>query len=78
MLLVGKCTGKVDHVLFMDDLKLYSQNRKQIDALVNTVQILGKDSGMEFGISKFATLTMKRGVISRSKDVQLPNDEVKN
>ena len=40
----------------MDDLKLYGQNGKQIDTLVNTVQIFSEDIGMEFGIRMCATL----------------------
>ena len=33
--------------------------QKQIDRLVNTAQIFREESGMEFGISKHATLIMK-------------------
>ena len=63
----------------MDDLKLYGQNEKQIDTLVNTVQIFSEDIGMEFWISKCATLIMKRGIISKNEGIQLTNDEfIKN
>ena len=73
---LGDSKGKVNHLLFMDDLKLYGQNEKQVDSLVNTVRIFSKDIGMEFGISKCAVLIMKRGVLSRSEGIQLPNDEL--
>ena len=53
--------GLIDHLLFMDDLKLYGKNEKQVDTLVNTVRNFSKDIGMEFGISKCAVLIMKRG-----------------
>ena len=33
------------------------------------------DFGMELGISKCPTLIMKRDIISKSKDMQLTNDE---
>ena len=63
----------------MDDLKLYGQNKKRIDKLVNTVRIFSEDIRMEFGISKCATLIMKRSIISKSEGIQLPNDEsIKN
>ena len=68
---------KVTHLLFMDDLKLYSQNKKQIDTLVNLVRIFNKDIRMGFNITMCVTLIMKRGIISRSEGTQLPNDEVK-
>ena len=64
---------KVIHLLFMDDLKLYGQNKKGIEKLVNLVRIFRKDIRMGFSINKCVT----RGTISRSEGVQLPNDEVK-
>ena len=57
---LGASREKVNHLLFMDDLKLYGQNEKQIDTLINTVRIFSQDIGMEFRISKFAVLVMKK------------------
>ena len=34
---------KINHLLFMDDLKLYSRNEKELDLLVQTVCIFSKD-----------------------------------
>ena len=68
--------GKVDHVLLMADLKLCGQNGKQIHTLVHMVQIISEDMGMEFGISKYVRLIMKRVIVSRSEGTQLLNDEV--
>ena len=36
----------------MDNLKQYGQNKKQIDALVNTRRMLSEDIRTEFGLSK--------------------------
>ena len=44
-------TGMIYHLLFMDDLKLYANNEKGLDTLVQTVQISSDDIGMEFGIN---------------------------
>ena len=41
---------KINHLLFMDDLKLYGKNEQEINALVQLVRIMSKDVGMEFGI----------------------------
>ena len=60
----------------MDDLTLYGQNKKRIGTLVNKIIIFSKVIGMEFGICKRATSITKRGIISRSEGLQLPNDEV--
>ena len=53
--------GLINHLLFMNALKLYGKNKKQVDTLVNTVHIFSKDIGVEFGISKYAVLIMKWG-----------------
>ena len=39
-----------DHLLFMDDLKLYIQSEKGLDLLVQTVRVFSKDIVMEFGV----------------------------
>ena len=41
---------KINHLLFMDDLKLYCRNEKGLDPLVQTVRVFSEDIGMEFGI----------------------------
>ena len=39
---------KINHLLFMDDLKLFAKNEDQIDSLVNTVRTFSDDIKMEF------------------------------
>ena len=58
---LGGGNGMVNHLLFMDDLKLYGKNENQVDSLIQSVRIVSEDMRMEFGISKCATLIMKRG-----------------
>ena len=43
---------KINHLLFMDDLKLYSRIEKGLDSLVQTVRGFSEDIEMEFGIEK--------------------------
>ena len=57
----GKKEFSLNHLIFMDDLKLYGKGEKQIDSLVRTVHILSTDIGMEFGIRKCGLLILKRG-----------------
>ena len=38
---------KVNHLLFMDDLKLYAKNEKGLESLVQRVQIFSDDIGMD-------------------------------
>ena len=67
---------KINHLLFMDDLKLYAKNEKDLDSLVQTVRILSDGNGMEFGINKYAILVLKRGKITKFDGISLPDGGV--
>ena len=69
----SKTKVTVNHLLFMDDLKLYAKNEKSLDSLLQTVRIFSKDIGMEFGIDKCAMLSLKRGNIVASDGIKLPD-----
>ena len=72
----GKKEYKLNHLLFMDDLKLYAKSEEQRNTLVRTVYKFSTDIGMEFGIKKCGILTMKRGEIVKSEGIKLPDGEV--
>ena len=57
---------KINHLLFMDDLKLYSRCEKGLDSLAQRVCVFSGDIGMEFGIEKCAVL-----VLSERKDCEV-------
>ena len=69
-------TRKRNHLLFMDDLKLYAKNEKGLESLVQTLQIFSNDIGMECGIYKCATLVLKRGKITNFDGILLPDGRV--
>ena len=48
----GDKKTRINHLLFMDDLKLFAKSNDQIDSLVNTVYTLSEVIGMEIGIKK--------------------------
>ena len=66
---------KVNHLLFMDDLKLFGKNEGETNGLVSTVQMISKDIGMEFGIKKCGMLVMKRGKLSTTDGIELAGGE---
>ena len=72
----GKKEYKLNHLLFMDDLKLYAKSEEQTNTLVRTVYVFSTDIGMEFGIKKCGILTMKRGKIVKSEGIKLPDGEM--
>ena len=64
---------KINCLLFMDDLKLYSRREKGLDSLVQTVCVFSRDIGMEFGIEKCVMLVMEKGKIVKSVGIELPD-----
>ena len=66
---------KLNHLLFMDDLKLFAKSKNQIDSLVLTVNIFSEDNGMQFGIKKCGVLTIERGKVIRTDGIRLPDGQ---
>ena len=60
----------------MDDLKLYGKDKAEIESLVSTVQLISKDTGMEFGIKKCGVVVMKRGKLCKSEGIKLINGKM--
>ena len=72
----GKKEYTMNHLLFMDDLKLFSKSEEQMDTLVRNVHVFSTDIVMEFGMKKCGILTMKRGKVVRFEGIKLPNCKV--
>ena len=70
---------KVNHLMYMDDIKLFAKNEKELETLVHTVRIYSRDIGMEFDIEKCAMLVMKSGKRYLTDGIELPNkDKIKS
>ena len=72
----GKKEYKLNHLLFMDDWKLFSKSEEQMVTLVRTVYVFCTDIGMEFGMKKCVILTMRRRKVVKCEGIKLPNSEV--
>ena len=64
-----------NHLIYMDDIKLYAKNEKELETLIHTVRIYSQDIGMEFGIEKCGLLVMKSGKRHLTKGMELPNKD---
>ena len=62
---------KINHLLFMDDLKLYSRREKGLGSLVQTVLVFSEDIGIELVIEKCAILVIEKGKIVNSVGIEL-------
>ena len=43
---------KINHQMYMDDIKLFATKEKELETLIHAVRIYSQDIGMEFGIEK--------------------------
>lgn len=71
---------KFTHLLYMDDLKLFADTKRQLQSLVNTTKLFSNDIKMNFGLDKCATVFIKKGKVISSHekifDIQcLPIDQ---
>ena len=62
---------RVNHLLYMDDLKLYSNNDKQLEGLLNTVKIFSDDIEMQFELDMCAKAPFKKGKLTKITNVKL-------
>ena len=70
-----KSGPSINHLLCMDDVKLFGKTEKQLESLMNTVRIFSDDIRMEFGIKKCGVLVMKKGKHVRSEGIEIPSGE---
>ena len=72
----GESGRKINHLLFMDDLKLFGRNREEIESLCTVVHKFSTDIGMEFGMEKCAVLEMRQGGKVKCEGIELPDGKV--
>ena len=47
---------KLNHLFFVDNLKLLARSKNEIDSLAQTAHTFSDDTGMQFGIKKCTVL----------------------
>ena len=82
--ILRKCTAgyklstsqeKINHLMYMDDIKLFAENEKEPETLIYAVRIYSQDVGMEFSIEKCSMLIMKSGKRHLTDGMELPNQD---
>ena len=53
---LNRSLEKVNHLMYMDDIKLFAKNEKGLETLLHTVRIYSQGIGMEFGIENVQCL----------------------
>ena len=61
----------INHLFYMDDLKLFAKNDQDLEGLFNTVKEFSNDIGMEFGLDKCAKASFVRGKLQKTSSINL-------
>ena len=61
--------------MYMDEIRLFAKNEKELEILIHAVRIYSQNIGMEFGIEKYAMLIMKSRKRPITDGMELPNQE---
>ena len=67
---------KINHLFYVDDLKLYGTSDNQLNGLISTVKKVSDDIQMEFGLDKCAKATFKRGKKVSAEGILLNNHQL--
>ena len=71
----SKSQERINHLMYKDDIKLFAQNEKEWETLIQTFRIYSQDIGMEFGIDKYAMLVIKSGKRHITEGIELSYQE---
>ena len=66
---------KINHMFYVDDLKLYGTSDKQLTGLINIVKNVTDDIHMEFGLDKHAKASFKRGKKVSAEGIPLNDNQ---
>lgn len=67
---------KISHLMYMDDIKLYTSSETQMKQLLKITENISKDIGMEFGMNKCKTLHIERGKWKNTLAKDTLNNEI--
>ena len=56
-----KSREKINHLIYIDDIKVVTKNEKELENLILTIRIYSQDIGMKFDIEKCTMQIMKKG-----------------
>ena len=71
---LNKSQEKTNHE--MDSIKLFANDEKELETLIQKIRVYSQDIKMEFGIEKWAMLVMKSEKWHVSEGIDLPNQVV--
>ena len=65
----------VNHLFYMDDLKLYNSRQEDLKRQIRTVHRFSNDIGMEFGLDKCAKISIIKGKHQPTDDIEIDHNK---
>ena len=57
---LSRLQEKINHLKYMDDIKLFAKNEKELETLIHAVRIYSQYIGMEYGIKKMCNASNEK------------------
>ena len=73
--ILSRLQEKINHIMYMDDIKLFVKNEKELETVIHSVRIYSQDIRMEFGIEKNDILVIKSDKRHMTDGMDLPNHD---
>ena len=67
---------RINHLVYMDDVKLYGKSQQEIESLVHTVNIFFDGICMQIGVNKCNIVAMARGHLIQSDGIVLSSGDL--
>ena len=61
--------GKITHLLYIDDMKIYVASESKLDRVLKTTKAAMADTGLDFNEKKCAIAHVKRGVLDSRPNI---------
>ena len=61
--------------MYLDDIKIFAKNKKELETLIQTIRMYTQDIGMEFGTEKCTMLIIKKEKRETMEGIELPDQE---
>ena len=70
-----KSHEKINHLVYMNNIKLFAKTEKESETLIQPVSTYSQDIGMEFAIEKCTILIMKSRKWQMTEGIEILNQE---
>ena len=66
----------INHLLYMDDIKLYAKNEQDIDSLMHLTRVFSSDIGITFGLAKCGRFIVNKGKVKSTSEISLRGGQI--